>query len=323
MLVKGIQFPEHVLAGREIDVMRNRMRMALRAEKEERKDRNSIRRERFHTFSSSWIKVAASVTIIIAVTAGLYFLGNPNPATPASQPPSAIAEMEKRSNAAGEKSVLFLDDGSKVWLNSASTITFASDFTSGETRDVHLEGEAFFDVTHDANKPFIVHTSGIKVKVLGTSFNVRSYDEEKTIQTTLVTGKVQIEQPADHGQAVGVLQLKPSQRAEFDKLSKIINVHEVVQVNAGAWREDKLVFDETPIDEVLLQLERWYGVRIHVADRANLHCRLSATIAEESLKDVLKLMEVSHRISYTVSGKDVFIEGAFCEEQQNPSELRR
>src|SRR5690606_37889089 len=99
---------------------------------------------------------------------------------------------------------LFLADGTKVWLNAASRISYGKNFGNGALRDVYLDGEAFFDVAHDPDKPFIVHTSSIQIKVLGTSFNVRSYAEDNTIETTLVQGKVRIEHPDQAGEPSGV-----------------------------------------------------------------------------------------------------------------------
>lgn len=313
-IVASVTFPSHKLRPEERQAMHNRMLMALRAEKEEHRDRMSERSVGYLRPVSSWMKVAASVLIVLAFTSGLYLLFDIDATILPSDGSDGPVTVEHRSNPAGQKSVLFLADGSKVWLNAASNISYLKDFTGQSTREVHLDGEAFFEVAHNPEKPFVVHTPGIRIKVLGTSFNVRAYDEEEVITTTLVTGKVRIEQSEEQGRTFGVLELKPSQRAEFDKQSRIVNIREVEGDHASSWKEDRLVFDEESIDNVLRQLERRYQVDIHVANRGNLRCTLTARIERESLQEVLKLLEVSHNIRYTITGRDVFIEGNICKD---------
>src|SRR5690606_29566818 len=111
--------------------------------------------------------------------------------------------------------------------------------------------------------PFIVHTATLKIKVVGTTFSVRSYAEDKTVETTLVSGMVHIEQADAHGTRVGDIELKPNQKAVFNKVSKVINVRQIETVPPATWKRNRLVFDEEPVATVLQQLEKWYGVQIH------------------------------------------------------------
>ena len=133
-------------------------------------------------------------------------------------------------------------------LNAASRISYLREFDHGATRDVYLEGEAFFEVAHRDNQPFIVHTSSLRIKVLGTSFNVKSYSEEETIETTLIQGKVRIEQSDSSGNRIGDIELKPNQRAVFNKQSKVIDVREVPETSSEAWKQNEMVFDGETID---------------------------------------------------------------------------
>jgi len=289
--------------------------MTLRAEREKHRDTRALRTVSVERSGWRWVKLAAAVIIVPLVVAaisvsimgpdhGLLSLVNEGPDT-----------VEKRVNPVGQKSVLFLSDGTKVWLNAASKLTYTKSFSQRDTRDVYLEGEAFFDVAHDESKPFIVHTSSIKIKVLGTSFNVKSYSDEKTIETTLLDGKVRIEQSDATGNRIGDVELKPNQRAVFDKKSKVINIKEVVADNSVSWKQERMVFDGESIDNVLLQLERWFSVEIHVQNKGNLECKLTASIENESLEEVLRLIETSHDIRYRIIGNEVFIEGTLCESQ--------
>ncbi len=315
-LISFLDFPSHKLAEGELSRMRNSLLMALRADKEEKRDQMPGRTFEFYGLSNKWLKLAATLIIITSVSAGVFFFMSEAKSQISSLETEFESSVQKRVSAIGQKSLLFLGDGTKVWLNADSKISYLKDFEGQETRDVYLEGEAFFDVAHDERRPFIVHTSFIKVKVLGTTFNVKSYLNEKTIETTLVLGKVRIEQSDVSGNRIGDVELKPNQRAVFNKESKIINIKEVVAENSGSWKRDRLLFDEESIDNVILQMERWYNVKIHVENRGNLECKLTASIENESLDEVLKLIAASYNVRYKISGREVFIDGTLCEEEK-------
>lgn len=304
-LVLGLHFSFDALGDDELERMRNSLLMRVRADKEDERVGQTHR-------IPLWMKAAAAVLFACTIGFTSYFFVRDSAREQVAGVMPDASSLEQRSNPDGQKSVLFLSDGTKVWLNAASRISYAPDFGQTASRDVYLEGEAFFDVTHDPEKPFVVHTSSIQVKVLGTSFNVKSYSEDKTIETTLVQGSVRIEQSDAVGRHTGVVELKPNQRAVFDKVSRIINVNEVVAANSGSWKENRLVFDGEAIDNVLSQMERWYNVRIHAADRGHLDCRITASIENESLQEVLKLIEATHGVKCIVSGMDVFVEGKLC-----------
>ena len=311
-LVTLFEFPTHELPQDDIRGMRNVLLMALHAQREQHKDNTFLAKGRFSKGRRRRLKLAAAIIIIPLVCVALFLIKeNDDDIFLGSTAQENV--IEKRVNPLGQKSVLFLSDGTKVWLNAASKISYLQDFTQLDTRDVYLEGEAFFDVAHNPGKPFIVHTSSIKIKVLGTSFNVKSYAEEKTIETTLVHGKVRIEQSDVKGNRIGDVELKPNQRAVFNKESKIINVKEVAAGNAGSWKQERLVFEEESIDNVIMQLERWFNVKIHVQNKGKLDCKLTASIEKESLEEVLRLIEASHNVRYGIKGSQVFIEGKLCE----------
>ncbi|MEO5599602.1 MAG: FecR family protein [Cyclobacteriaceae bacterium] len=308
-----LDFPNHNLTEDELSSMRNDLLMALRADKEEQRDQMSRADMGFSGIGNYWVKLAAAVIIIPLISVAIFYLLNRSDNQISSLETGYESGVEKRVNAKGQKSILFLSDGTKVWLNAASKISYFKDFGNQDTRDVYLEGEAFFDVAHNEKKPFIVHTSSIKIKVLGTSFNVKSYFDEKTIETTLVHGKVRIEQSDVKGNRIGDVELKPNQRAVFNKESKIINIKVVVADNSLSWKRERLVFDEESIDNVVLQMERWYNVKIHVKNKGNLDCKLTASIENESLEEVLNLISLAHNIQFSISGSEVFLEGTLCE----------
>jgi len=262
----------------------------------------------------------AAVFALFAVALGSYYSADDasskeSNALATTPPESDDIPTEEQVTPRGRKSVLVLPDGSKVWLNVDSKLTYTKDYKRANKREVQLEGEAFFDVVRNDSVPFIVHTaSSIRIEVLGTSFNVKSYNGDQTVETTLVNGKVSIDKLEKNGLTVGNLILKPNQRAVYVKESKILNVEPVDAQNVSAWRHDNLVFDETPFTDVLAQLERWYDVRIHLMedDGHALPCTLTANIQRESLEDVLKLLKTSHRIGYSIRDREVYIYGKPC-----------
>ena len=215
----------------------------------------------------------------------------------------------EHSNPRGQKSVITLPDGTKIWLNSDSKLRVPSNFAASKTREVYLDGEAYFDVAKNPSKPFVVHTLFVEVKVLGTAFNVKSYRDDSQIETTLIHGKVSIGKTGDTNGLV----LLPNQKAIFSKKTSDMSVHAVANIDIPtAWRQNKLVFDGAPLADVILQLERWYDVKIHIESEGSLECLITANLDNESLTDVLQLFEISHKVTWRINGKDVFMEGTFC-----------
>lgn len=267
--------------------------------------------------SPSWIyKIAAvAIGIILLFGSRLIFVSD----TP-GHGGRHVMNMQIVKTASGEVSWQVLADGTRIWLNGQSSIEFPATFSGDSIREVFLNGEAFFEVAHNKEKPFIVHTSSISIKVLGTSFNVKAYSNEKTIETTLLKGKVRIEpQPDRRGRAMTGVELKPNQRAIFNKGSNMIEIKEVNADSTASWKQKRMVFDRESLDNVITQLEKWYNIKIHVENRGELDCKLTATIENESLEEVLRLMELSqsHKIEYKIIGRDVFIEGRLCKPDQH------
>tara|TARA_R110002124_G_scaffold25999_1_gene93639 strand:+ start:2507 stop:3523 length:1017 start_codon:yes stop_codon:yes gene_type:complete len=208
-----------------------------------------------------------------------------------------------------------LPDGTIIWVKSGSNLRYPEQFGS-KTREVFLDGEAFFEVAHNPEKVFLVHTSDITIKVLGTIFNVKSYKDQGTIETTLVEGSVKIEK-ADSSDDTDII-LTPSERAVYNKKSGSLDIVKSVDVSEVKIKDIKittsvntLVFDETPFSKVFAQLEKRYHVKIHVEEE-NLNCKLTADVQKENLEEILQLLEVSHRIQYRIEGSEVYITGKLC-----------
>lgn len=152
-----------------------------------------------------------------------------------------------------------LPDGTKVSLNSGSVLEFPDYFMS-EERVVNLKGEAFFDVVKSDGRPFIVNTDKLSIKVLGTKFNVKSYEDENNTYATLLEGKIELSTNKDQKA------IHPGEQVVFDKKSTILDVKEIDTEPIVAWVDDMFYFDRTPLDDIMRSLSRWYGVDIRYAD---------------------------------------------------------
>lgn len=298
--------------------MRKHLLMTLNARRERDKEYGNSGNPFGLTGTRFWLSIAASLTLIVSVVA-IWQLTAPSKVDhPIAQiVDDSVSKLifadstEQRISHRGQKSLLLLADGTKVWLNADTRLTYPKDFAHRDLRVVYLDGEAFFDVVSDPKKPFIVYTRDLNIQVLGTSFNVKSYADDTEVETTLAEGRVEIDKRTESAKNEKII-LKPNQKATFSRASKHIEVREVAPDEISTWRSNRLVFRSEPLSEVIKQLERWYNVRFHVTNPADLSCPLTANIEKESLKEVLDLLAVTHNISYTIDGQEVFIKGSIC-----------
>lgn len=193
----------------------------------------------------------------------------------------------------GIRSFFTLPDGTFVRLNAGSSLKYPVSFGKGE-RLVELNGEAWFEVKKDKRHPFVVSTSDINIKVLGTSFNCSAYNSDNRIETALVEGIVEISGKNGKNKFL----IEPGELAVFSKQEKTI---EKAQTNLDkyiAWKSGKLMFRDDPMDKVIEKLGRWYSVQFQVADPEILRYTYSATFSGESLDQVLKMLALSAPIRF-------------------------
>jgi ferric-dicitrate binding protein FerR (iron transport regulator) len=200
----------------------------------------------------------------------------------------------------GEKAQFVLPDGSTGYLNSGSTLKYAYPFT--DNRTVKLSGEAFFDVTH-SKKEFIVQTSKMKVKVHGTHFNVCAYNNETDFTTTLVEGSVSVVSNVDGRQ----IKLEPGQQAIFNKNDNSISSENVDVDLYVSWKENILRFHNSPFQDVVKKMERWYDVHIVLDDELKNTHRYTMSIKTESVREMLDLMSVTTPMRYKIAADTIFI----------------
>lgn len=199
----------------------------------------------------------------------------------------------------GKKSMVQLSDGTRVWLNAGSQLIYPAIFTD-KTREVALIGEAYFDVAHNHEKPFFVKTNELRIQVLGTKFDVSAYPEDKMVQTVLEEGRVNIQYIGK-----GILkrelniEMSPNQMVQFDKLSgevksQIVNVNKYI-----SWKNGMLEFEKVDLVRALKQVERFYNVRIILADPMVGSFKLSGKLdLKDDPEDVLNVIKLTVPIDW-------------------------
>lgn len=198
-----------------------------------------------------------------------------------------------------------LEDGTEVWLNSASRLTYPEHFSATERR-VEVEGEAYFKVQPNAEKPFLVETSGQLLRVYGTQFNIRSYAEEANVLTTLVEGSVALSKLSGHG---GELVLTPGHQSMFRKSSEDLTVGVVDTEIVTSWRKGKFVFENQPLETIMRDLSRWYNFSYIFADESLRNIVFMGSIPRYAdFNTALTIIEKSGGIKIKTQGKNVRIE---------------
>lgn len=208
--------------------------------------------------------------------------------------------------AKGQKKELTLPDGTRIWLNSDTQIAYQKKFNS-KTREIFLSGEAYFSVVKDPERPFIVKTTDLDIKVLGTVFNVKSYPDDKTSETTLVSGSLVIEKQKKETNDQPII-LKPEQKATYSAVQHEIKVEKVNPDKNINWKQGNLVFDNEKINTVLKKLERWYGIRVELQlepeDTINLNSRYTMVVKDENIEEVIRLLQLTSPLTFKISDGD-------------------
>jgi len=251
-----------------------------------------------------WVRWAAAVALLLGTWAIWQSVG--------TSPDEPLAKV----NPKGERSVLKLSDGSTVWLNADSRLEFPETF-SDSIREVRLVGEAFFKVAHNPHQPFVVRLATGSVRVLGTSFNIRSYPGDSTVETTVLTGKVAFvpKSPRSNqrvSQKDTVLVL-PNSRVIQSLVRAEVRQQPVVAVLSTAWTDDRIEFRDTPLGEVAKTLERWYGTPVVLARADLAPCTLTGSFRRQSLREVMDVIALTRVFDYELSGERLLIKGRGCQ----------
>lgn len=261
---------------------------------------------------AKWLSRAAAILFIPLLGVVFYLLSNSNLQMNNFTDLAFAVDSLEVIAPIGSRTVVQLSDGTEVNLNYGSKIKYPQYFT-GDTREITLSGEAYFDVAHNAEKPFIVKTGKLNIKALGTEFNVNAYPNDDIIATTLVEGKVIIEKILPDKKIEQIGAMIPDQHLTYHSKTSKISSNQINVENYIAWKEGKLVFDNTPILGVTEKLSRMFNVEFHVADDVK-DLTYTVTFADDPLFLILDLMTETTPITYKRIPRKKLDDGTFSKQ---------
>lgn len=252
----------------------------------------------------NWHSIAATVAFILISTAAFLFY---NSYQSNDHSNSGIVYIEKRTSE-GQKYTIRLMDGTLVKLNSGSKIRFPEKFES-DSREVYLEGEAFFEVTKDTSRPFTVISGGIETKVLGTSFNISAYPERENIDVAVVTGKVTVRNTSFQavGAAKEIMHLTPNKMASFSRTRGDLKKSTFVNEEVLSWKDNIIYFKDADFSDIQLTLEKWYGVRFILEKKIIMKKDFSGRFDNKPLSVVLDGLSYVMNFDYSIDKSTVTI----------------
>ena len=264
----------------------------------------TLPKKEFALFPSNWknllMRVAAMLFIPLLLGSILMYYLMDNRINQMTGPGSIQEVMASP----GSRVHFTLPDHSEVWLNSQSKIEFPTNLNQLDQRKVKLTGQGYFKVEPDKKHPFIVEIDGISVKALGTSFDVSGYNDEKQISSTLEEGSIALL----NANGNEVARLIPGQQAILNKTTQKIDVKTVETILTTSWKDGKLIFRNASLTEVTRQLERWFNCEIHIDNKLlNSNLYYTATIQDETLGEVLKMIEISTSVKTKIEKREVYI----------------
>jgi len=281
-----------------------------RAESVKKEDKES----NYFVLKKSVVWRVASV-ILLLVISGLYFLNQ------SGKGGNQLAENTFKTityknfatskvlyTPKGVKAYLILPDSSQVWLNSDTRIEFPDTFDVN-VRNVSISGEAYFKVVKNQQRPMVVKTKkGFSIEVLGTEFNIKAYDNDSKAQATLYSGEINLLRERDN--KIISTKVEPLQTIIINSEVAGINVSKVIKetpADDSAWKEGKIIFDSTPVSELIKTLERWHGVEFIIKDPEILDYKITATFNSESIVQIMDLIQLTSLIKYEVQNRKVIL----------------
>ncbi len=264
-----------------------------------------------------WLILARQAAAVLLLSVGLTVLYNYFVAAPASQ-----SVYQDVTTSYGTQTSFVLADGTKVRLNSGSHLHFPSSFENMNERKIELEGEAFFEVSKNKEKPFVVTAKELSVRVLGTSFNVSAYNDSPELTVALVEGKVSLSKSGSSDDKE-LVALRPNEVATFSRDKNEIQVtKEKFMGNYTAWQEGRIVFFGDPIEKVVHRLEKWYNVEIEIEDSQLYKSKITGTFVDESLEQVLSSLSISSPIEYSIIPAKMNDDGSYSKRKVQLRERR-
>jgi len=288
---------ENIVAGWQLtgdDIRQSKARIYGRLSAKYRSEKKPRR------FIPYFSKVAAVFVFAVAAALMIFYIRDEK-----NQTAAPVAMIEKQT-LPGQKLTIKLPDGSVAILNSASRIVSPESFQNAE-RKVRLEGEAFFEVAEDASRPFIIVTDNLNVRVLGTSFNVRSFSDEDNVSVAVLSGKVMVSESSD-SMANQRQILLPNEMLEYSVKEKSFSEKKRVDSSVVfGWKDQNLVFKDENIDRILVALSRWYGVEFDVQAPLDYTRKFTGNFKNPTLKEVMESISYSYQFEYNINDRNIII----------------
>lgn len=260
------------------------------------------------TFWFYWQKVAAIIIIPLLISSSLWLYLNSKRASSSDFSDEVV--YNEVYTPIGTRSSLRLADSTLVWLNSGSSIRYPIRFNNND-RTVYLSGEAYFEVASDKYKPFTVHTPSLEVKATGTKFSVSEHDESPLTEVTLVSGKVTVQKSGSLKNQDFIEELNPNEHFEYNRETERKCTTYGDTYRFIAWKDGILIFRDEPLESVLNKISMFFNVDFKLQGEALKSYRYHATFRDESLEEILKLLEISAPISYTEVKREPLPDGSF------------
>ncbi len=303
-----VEKPDDVEAGQFWDLMKSEIDQRI---EEHASGQRQVKTSRVYKI---WPQIAAASILLILSVSGYFLL---HKGASVSRPNSLVY-----FSPIGKKLSIKLSDGTEVMLNGGSSLQVSNGFNKVE-RLVTLKGEGYFTVVHNDNVPFIVHTAHVSVKDLGTEFNIKAYPEDKTTEASLIKGSVEI---IFNDKTKAPVFLVPNKKLVFQnkntlnsatKINTVIQPYAVKNIVANTitntivetdWAENKLTFsDDESFDEVIIKMERWYGVKMKIINPEVKNNRFTATFDGQDIIQVLEALKLSGNFNYRKEGNVISI----------------
>ena len=263
---------------------------------------------KIRSINTRLLQVAAAAVIIIAIISSIFFVyisSNKEHSNIAIQQSTNKTKVD--ANAAislhqKENRVIFLPDGSTVFLSPGSRLNYPTSFDGMKKREVYLQGQAFFDIKHNATRPFVVHTGTVQTTVLGTAFNIKAERNEKEITVTVTRGKVRVN---DSHKTLGII--TPQQQITYNTEKETSTLRKVSNNSFLDWKNSDLFIDNLTLTEAAKLLEEQYRIRIIIKDSSIREQRFTATFTKnETLEEAVKSISEFNGLSYSIDrGKSI------------------
>ncbi|MBE9599743.1 FecR family protein [Pedobacter sp. MC2016-24] len=300
---RSFEYEEEPLAG-----LSELQQQALNQRMLDQIDRNILKSENQSSKKTTYFRyfsIGLAATLLVLL--GLFLFQTEQPVKVKHKiEMAAVSDLIMLQNDSKKMKRQALSDGTIIWLKPQSQIVYPKSFAGNKFREVTLNGEAFFDVKHDNAQPFIIKTGHVLTKVLGTSFNVKAYNNAERAEVSVVTGKVLVylDKKSDDKHTSEVY-LLPNQKAVYAKTTQ--DLHKEKDLSLKIWEKDNFTFDDTPIMEVVKTLEKHFLVHIQIQNPEIKKYTLKADFSKQNLPNILELLSKSMDISYEILDQQILI----------------